>query len=118
MQCEELSVRPTQRNRDSRKVLDSHWRTPWPNGLWIHTHGLTQAFDLGFFNLNAPLPSGTALEIVDRDGLPAQHELPGIGSREPVIETGDGNPESLCGFLSRQQGRGHPKNHTEEQQFK
>lgn len=117
VQCEGPSVGSPQRNRDSRKVLDSNWRTPWPNRLGMNAHRLAETFDLGFFDLNATLSAGTALEIVDREGLAPQHKLPGIGSRQPVVETRDGNSESLRGVLGRQQGRRHPTNHIESRQF-
>ncbi len=95
------SIWAAERHRDAGVVLDPDRGVSLPNRLRVNAHGLPETFDFGFFDLNAALPSGSALEIVDREGATAQHELPGIGAGQPVVKTGDRNSEPQGGFLSR-----------------
>lgn len=100
VQCEGPSVRSTQRNRDSRKVLGSSGRPALPRGLRVDPHRFPQPFDFRCFDLNASLSLGSALKIADCERLTAQHELPGVGASQPVVQTGDCNSQSLRSFLS------------------
>lgn len=93
------SIWAAERHRDAGIVLDPDRGVSLPNRLGMNAHGLPETFDFRFFDLNAPLSAGSALEIVDREGSAAQHKLPGIGAGQPVVQTGDRNSEPLGGFL-------------------
>jgi hypothetical protein len=42
--------------------------------LWVNSHQLPQAIELGSFNLNSPLAPGAALKVLNRRSLAADHE--------------------------------------------
>ena len=76
----------SQRDGDPRIGIAMEGWSAGADRLRSDAHQVLDPFDLSGFQENAPLPARTALVIVDRDLLAADHEQPPIGPAEPVIQ--------------------------------
>jgi hypothetical protein len=68
------------------------------SGARTDAHQFLQSLDLFGLNPDSSLALGATLEIRDRDGPAAEHELSGIREAEPVVERRPGNAEAVGSF--------------------